>query len=78
MIGYYDYVLALIPTALLGVTGLLTLIGLPLLTALSVGGGASTLVVAHALFVNGPAGGDGSAGSASTAPRSGSPPPNAD
>ena len=54
MTGYYDYVLALIPGVLVGVTAALTLLGAPPLTALFVGAGASTLVVGHALFVRSP------------------------
>lgn len=54
MIGYYDYVLALIPTALVGVPAALLLLGTPLLLALALGGSAALVVVAHALFVNSP------------------------
>ncbi|MFB6221124.1 MAG: hypothetical protein ABEH90_06760 [Halolamina sp.] len=54
MLSYYDYVLALIPTMLVGLTGVLTLFGLPLEAALPVGSGASAAVIAHAVFVNGP------------------------
>ena len=54
MTGYYDYVLALIPAALIGVTATLSLLGLPLRGALFLGAGASTVVVGHALFVRSP------------------------
>ena len=54
MTGYYDYVLALIPGVLVGVTVMLTLFGTPLRTALFAGSGASLLVVGHALFVRAP------------------------
>lgn len=54
MTDYYDYVLALIPGTLLGIAAVLSLIGLPLETALSGGGAMSLLVVGHAVFVNGP------------------------
>lgn len=54
MTDYYDYVLALIPGTLLCVAAALTMLGLPLETALSGGGASSALVVGHAVFVNGP------------------------
>jgi hypothetical protein len=54
MPGYYDYVLVLIPLAMLAIVGLLTTFGWSLLTAMPVGAGVSTLVVGHALFVNAP------------------------
>lgn len=54
MVGYYDYVLGLIPLTLLGLTGLLLLTGMGLTTAVPLGAGVSGLVVGHALFVNGP------------------------
>jgi hypothetical protein len=54
MMGYYDYVLALIPTLLVGVTGTLTLLGVPFEAAIPVGGVASALVIGHAVFINGP------------------------
>ena len=54
MTGYYDYVLALIPGVLVGVTAMLTLFGTPLRAALFAGAGASSLVVGHALFVRAP------------------------
>ena len=54
MTGYYDYVLALIPGVLVGVTAMLTLFGTPLRAALFAGAGASSLVVGHAMFVRAP------------------------
>ena len=54
MTGYYDYVLGLIPATLLGVTIALSVLGIPLSAAVPVGGGASALLIGHALFVNGP------------------------
>ncbi|MFW5935173.1 MAG: hypothetical protein ACOCQL_04920 [Halolamina sp.] len=54
MTGYYDYVLALIPAVLIGVTAALSLLGIPLRGALALGAGASTVVVGHALFVRNP------------------------
>ena len=68
MTGYYDYVLGLIPTALIGVTVLLTLVGLSLSSALPAGAVAAATVVAHALFVRAPVS-DGDA--LPDAPRSG-------
>ncbi|MFC6725794.1 hypothetical protein ACFQE1_15745 [Halobium palmae] len=54
MTGYYDYVLGLIPAAMLGITAVLTLAGISLSLAVPVGASASALVIGHALFVNGP------------------------
>ena len=54
MAGYYDYVLVLIPLAMLTVVGLLTTFGWSVVTAAPVGAGVSTLVIGHALFVNAP------------------------
>jgi hypothetical protein len=54
MIGYYDFVLGLIPLTLLGLTGLLVLTGMGTTTAVPLGAGVSGLVVGHALFINGP------------------------
>ena len=54
MTGYHDYVLGLIPAALIGITGLLSLVGLPVQAAVPVGGAASALLIAHAMFVRGP------------------------
>ena len=54
MTGYYDYVLGFVPLALLGVSGLLTVLGFAMQTAVALGAGVSFLAVAHALFVNGP------------------------
>ena len=54
MIGYYDYVLGLIPATLLGITALLFLVGVPASTAASLGGVPAALLIGHALFVNAP------------------------
>ena len=54
MTGYHDYVLGLIPAALLGITALLALTGLPVQMAVPVGGGVAALLIAHAMFVRGP------------------------
>jgi hypothetical protein len=56
MTGYYDYVLGLIPAALIGVTALFTLIGLSSTAALPAGAVAAATVMAHAMFVRAPVG----------------------
>jgi hypothetical protein len=61
MAGYYDYVLGLIPVALIGVTASLTLVGLSATSALPVGAVAAGAVMAHAMFVRNPVVGDASA-----------------
>ena len=58
MTGYYDYVLGLIPVALIGVTAVLSLIGLSVTSALPVGAVAAATVMAHAMFVRNPVAGD--------------------
>ena len=58
MTGYYDYVLGLIPAALIGVTALLNLVGLSLMSALPAGAVAAATVVAHAIFVRAPVAAD--------------------
>jgi len=63
MMGYYDYVLALIPVALAGVAGLLTLAGLSVTLAIPAGGVAAGVVMYHAMFVSAP-GGEAAAGTA--------------
>ncbi|MWV63953.1 hypothetical protein GRS48_03815 [Halorubrum sp. JWXQ-INN 858] len=54
MTGYYDYVLGLIPAALIGITALLNLVGLSLLIALPVGAAVAIGLMGHAMFVKGP------------------------
>jgi hypothetical protein len=54
MVGYYDYVLVLIPLAMLTIVGLLSAFGWSLVSAAPVGAGVSTLVIGHALFVRAP------------------------
>lgn len=54
MVGYYDAILGLIPVSLLGVTGGLTVGGVTLTTAISLGATVAILLVAHALFVRAP------------------------
>lgn len=58
MSRYYDYVLWLIPVALIGPTVAFGLAGLSLTTALSVGAVAAAAVTAHAVFVRTPTGED--------------------
>ena len=68
MTGYYDYVLGLIPAALIGVTAFLNLVGLSLTAALPGGALVAGAVMAHAMFVRNPVadvrGGDRSRGGA--------------
>jgi hypothetical protein len=56
MTGYYDYVLGLIPLALFGLTGTLSLAGLGLTTAVPIAAGVAACIVGHAMFVNAPVG----------------------
>lgn len=58
MVGYYDYVLALIPLTLIGTAGLLVGVGWEATVAVPVAASASLLLIGHALFVNGPVAGD--------------------
>ncbi|QLG26756.1 hypothetical protein HUG10_03990 [Halorarum halophilum] len=75
MTGYHDYVLGLIPAALLGITALLALAGLSVQMAVPVGGGVAALLIAHAMFVRGPG---ATTGSAATETTTSVAPPNAD
>lgn len=54
MTGYYDYILGLIPLALVGITGSLVVVGLQLTAAVPMAAGVAALLTGHALFVNGP------------------------
>ena len=54
MVGYYDLVLGAIPTALLGITGVLLLSGYPATTAVPAGSVVALGLMGHAMFVNGP------------------------
>ncbi|RBI61826.1 hypothetical protein DMJ13_14170 [halophilic archaeon] len=54
MTRYYDFILGLIPLALVSVTAALNVVGVALSTAVPLGAGVSVLLVGHALFVNGP------------------------
>jgi len=54
MADYYDYVLGFVPLALVGITAVLSAVGVDTLVAVPVGAAAAGLAVGHALFVNGP------------------------
>ncbi|WP_227376303.1 hypothetical protein [Haladaptatus halobius] len=54
MTRYYDLILGLIPLALIGITGALSIVGYTLTVAVSLGAVVSVLLIGHALFVNGP------------------------
>ena len=54
MSRYYDYVLGLIPAALIGVTAFLNLVGLSLTVAVPVGAGVALALMGHAMFVRAP------------------------
>lgn len=53
-ISYYDIVLGLIPTASLITSGFLRLMDIEYSIAIPAGASISILVIAHALFINGP------------------------
>jgi len=54
MTEYYDAVLGLIPLALVGIAGALTIAGFDLTTAVPLGALVSVGVIGHAMFVNAP------------------------
>lgn len=54
MTRYYDYVLGLIPVAMLGVTLLLVAAGIQSAVAIPAGAATAALIIGHALFVNVP------------------------
>lgn len=54
MIGYYDFVLGLVPASLLGVTGALHVAGIDLAVAVTLAGAVAAVVIGHGLFVNAP------------------------
>lgn len=54
MTGYYDAILGLIPLTIVGFAGVLTLAGLSLTFAVSIGATASAALIGHALFVRTP------------------------
>lgn len=66
MTGYYDYVLGLIPAALIGLTATLMTVGLPLTSAVPVGAGAALVLMGHAMFVHNPVETPTTAGSSTT------------
>lgn len=54
MASYYDFVLALIPLSLLGVSGALTGVGLDLSLAVPLGATVAAGLIGHAMFVRAP------------------------
>jgi spore maturation protein SpmB len=54
MVGYYDYVLGLIPAALAGITLALTVSGLNLMLALPMASLVAVGLIGHAMFVRTP------------------------
>ena len=54
MTTYYDIILGLIPLALLGITGTLTVAGFTLTTAVPIAALVAVALIGHALFVRGP------------------------
>lgn len=52
--NYYDMILGLIPLALLGLTGALTLGGFTLTTAVPIAASASVGLIGHAMFIRAP------------------------
>ncbi|SEH47478.1 hypothetical protein SAMN05192561_102286 [Halopenitus malekzadehii] len=54
MSGYYDYILGLIPATLIGITLALTLVGLPVVSAVPAGATVAIGLMGHAMFVKGP------------------------
>ena len=54
MTGYYDAILGLIPLTLVGFAGILTLAGLSLTLAVSIGATVSAALIGHAMFVRAP------------------------
>lgn len=54
MTSYYDLILGLIPLALFGIGGTLSLLGLQLAVAIPVAASVAVGLIGHALFVNQP------------------------
>jgi len=54
MTSYYDHILGLIPVAFAAVVATLQLTGFSTTIAIPTAGGVAVVLVAHALFVNGP------------------------
>ncbi|WP_435175174.1 hypothetical protein [Halorussus sp. AFM4] len=52
--NYYDLILGLIPLALLGLTAILTTVGVGLTTAVPLAGTVSVGMIGHAMFVRTP------------------------
>ena len=52
--NYYDLILGMIPLALLGLTALLSVVGLQLTTAVPLAGAVSAGMIGHAMFVRTP------------------------
>ena len=75
MTGYYDLVLGLIPLALLGITGALTLAGLSVTIAVPMAATVPVALIGHAMFVRSPV---DSTSTASAAPAGSSMAPNGD
>lgn len=54
MTGYYDAILGLIPLALFGIAGALTLLGFGMTVAVPAGATVSVALIGHAMFVRAP------------------------
>ncbi|NEU56542.1 hypothetical protein [Halorussus sp. MSC15.2] len=54
MTGYYDLILGLIPLSLIGVTGVLSVIGVSITAAVPLAASVPVALIGHALFVNSP------------------------
>lgn len=76
MTSYYDVILGLIPLALFGIAGTLTLLGIQLTVAVPAAALVSVGLIGHALFVNGP--GDSPAQTPPTTSAKQSPAPTSD
>lgn len=76
MTSYYDIILGLIPLALFGIAGTLTLLGVQLTVAVPAAALVSVGLIGHALFVNGPA--DSPAQAPTATPAKQSPAPTSD
>jgi hypothetical protein len=54
MTGYYDIVLGLIPLSLIAVTGVLSVVGFSVTSAVPLAATIPVALIGHALFVNSP------------------------
>ncbi|WP_254862787.1 hypothetical protein [Halovivax gelatinilyticus] len=54
MAHYYDIVLTLIPASLLGIATVLSIVGIPTSIAVPIGALVASVLIGHAMFVNGP------------------------